>query len=312
MLNPTRGAGVCGVALAVWLTGCASLQADALRERPPAELSDATKLDVPFVAQETHQCGPAALSMVLQHSGVAISAGQLTERIYLPGREGSLQVDMLAAAREQARIAYPLAPRLDHLLREVVAGRPVVVLQNLGLSIAPKWHYAVVIGYDLAREEILLHSGTTPNVAMPIRQFERTWARSGHWGFLVLAPSQLPATAEEVVYVRAAAALERQHPESAREAYATALRAWPTNLAAQMGMGNTAYTLGDAPAAEQAYRAAIRDHPRAADAWNNLAHVLQATGRSREARTAALTAIHLGGPRVERYWQTLGSLPALD
>jgi tetratricopeptide (TPR) repeat protein len=237
---------------------------------------------------------------------------EIGDRVFLPGREGSLQVEMLAAAREHALVAYPLAPRMEDLLREVVAGRPVVVLQNLGLSIAPKWHYAVVIGYDLDREEILLHSGTTPKVAMPLRQFERTWARSGHWAFLVADPSKLPVTAEEDVYVRAAAALERQHPAAAKRAYATALAAWPNNLAALVGMGNIAYAMGDKEAAESAFRIATRQHPNSADAWNNLANVLGEIGRTTEARAAALTAINLGGPRVERYWQTLTSLPAPD
>jgi tetratricopeptide (TPR) repeat protein len=310
-ISPADGAARISAALLVlWLTGCAALQSDALRETRPAGLSSGAVLDVPFIAQETHQCGPASLAMALQASGANVAAADLTERIYLPGREGSLQVEMLAATREHARLAYPIAPRMEDLLREVVGGNPVVVLQNLGLGIAPKWHYAVVIGYDLDREEILLHSGTTPKLAMPLRQFERTWARSGHWAFVVMEPSRLPVTAEEDGYVRAAAALERQHPAEAQRAYATALATWPANLAARVGMGNTAHALGDKQGAENAYRLATQQHPQSADAWNNLANVLGETGRHREARAAALTAINLGGPRVERYWQTLSSLPA--
>jgi hypothetical protein len=33
-------------------------------------------------------------------------------------------------------------------LREVAAGNPVLVLQNLSFAWAPVWHYAVVMGYD--------------------------------------------------------------------------------------------------------------------------------------------------------------------
>lgn len=315
-MTPSNGPGnravlLCAPLLAVWLAGCATLQSDSLRETKPADLATRAELnDVPFVPQETHQCGPAALAMVLRANGVQVSADDLTERVYLPGREGSLQVDMLAAARHHGQLAYPLASQLEDVLREVAAGRPVVVLQNLGLGIAPRWHYAVVIGYDLDRQEILLHSGTTARMAMPLAQFERTWARSDRWAMMAASPERLPATASEEPAVRAAVALERQHTEAARRAYKTALIAWPRNLAARMGLGNTAYALGDSKTAEAAYREAIQQHPQAADAWNNLATVLGELGRADEARAAALNAINIGGPRVDRYWQTLTSLPA--
>jgi tetratricopeptide (TPR) repeat protein len=293
------------------LTGCATPQVSALRANAPGTLPQQTELaEVPFFPQEEFQCGPAALATVLVHSEVKTSPLALTPQVYLPGREGSLQVEMLAATRRQGRLAYRLAPRLQDVLLEVAAGNPVVVLQNLAFAFAPVWHYAVVIGYDRDREEIILRSGTTRRQVMTLSTFERTWARGAHWAMVAMPPRQLPATATEADHVAAAAALERVSAADARLAYAAALEKWPGNLAARMGSGNAAYALKDLKAAETDYRQATLDHPRSGDAWNNLAQVQFELGRKNEALTAAQQAVVLGGPRIAHYQKTLQTIAA--
>lgn len=295
--------------LAHLLAGCAAPQTAALREARPADLPARAELtSVPFYPQERYQCGPAALATALVHAGVETSAERLVPLVYLPARQGSLQAEMLAATRRHGLIAYPLAPRIEDVLREVAAGTPVVVLQNLALDPWPRWHYAVVVGYDQSREEIVLRSGTTRRLVMTWSAFERTWARSRHWAMVAVPPDRLPATAEEERYVAAALALEGVDPSAAHRAYATALERWPRNLAARIGLGNTAYAQGDLIAAEAAYRQATRDHPQSADAWNNLAQALVELGRKSEALAAAQRAVALGGPRLPRYRATLQAI----
>ncbi len=106
------------------------------------------------------------------------------------------QLEMLAAGRRQGLLAYPLAPRLEAVLREVAAGHPVIVFQNLSLPIYPVWHYAVVIGFERERQTLLLHSGRTEFLEMSLATFERTWTRGQHWSMVLLLPSQLPVTAQ--------------------------------------------------------------------------------------------------------------------
>jgi tetratricopeptide (TPR) repeat protein len=226
-------------------------------------------------------------------------------QVFLPAREGSLQVEMLAAARRHGRTAYRLAPRLADLLQEVAAGTPVIVLQNLAFGFAPLWHYAVVVGYDLPGEEIILRSGRTRRLVMPLATFERTWARSEHWAMMALPPERLPVTATENRYVESVVALERVAPGAARSAYQTALERWPDNLPARIGHGNAAYALRDLAGAEAAYREATRRHPGAADAWNNLAQALLELRRRDEALAAARRAVDIGGPRLAQYQATL-------
>ena len=242
------------------------------------------------------------------HAGREATPETLLPQVYLPARRGSLQAEMLATARRHRLVAYPLAPRLEDLLREIAGGTPVLVLQNLALAWAPQWHYAVAVGYDLEARQILLRSGVTRRLAMSLDTFERTWARSGHWAMLAVAPERLPATAVETTHVAALAALERVAPAEARRGYEAALARWPANAAARVGLGNASYALRDLAAAQAAYRQATIAHPDSADAWNNLAQTLLELGSRGEALAAARRAVALGGPRLPAYRETLESI----
>jgi len=132
----------------------------------------------------------------------------------------------------------------------------------------------VVVGYDAAQEHVILRSGTTSRKVMPFGVFEKTWARSNYWGIIILQPTKLPALAKEKTYLSAVLGLEKAHPfQAAVSGYRTALTRWPQSLAARMGMGNSYYALGDFMNAEHAFKEIIRLHPRAGEAYNNLAQI---------------------------------------
>ena len=248
--------------------------------------------------------------MALGGAGIERTPQELKDEVYLPRREGSLQPEMLAAARRAGVLPYLLEAQPNALLQEVAAGHPVVVLQNLRFDILPQWHYAVVVGYDLKDGSIVLRSGGERRLTMPIADFDRGWTKAGRWAFVVLPPDRLPATAREDDFVAAAAALELAAPAAARQAYQTALAAWPNNLIARLGLGNVAYHRHDPASAEAEYRRALTDHPDAADAWNNLAQVLHEAGKPREAREAARRAVAIGGIRGKIYQATLATVEA--
>ena len=260
---------------------------------------------VPFFPQEAYQCGPAALAMALAWSGVEVSPRDLKAEVFTPSRNGSLQSAMIAATRRRARIAYLLSDP-DALIEEVAAGHPVIVLQNLGLSWYPVWHYAVVIGWDLTHGNLILHSGTTPHKPIGLSVFERTWARSQFWGLLVLPPSQLPAVAEERAYLLALTHLERLGRwDIAAEGYRTALDRWPESLPAAVGRGVCLHRIGDLDAAERLFRDAIVKFPHEGVVYNNLAQVLMAMGQKDAAMQAALKAVEIGGPLKADFENTL-------
>jgi len=294
------------ISAAVLLAGCAAPQVSAIVERPPPGLAAAAEIaTVPFFPQEDYQCGPAALAAVLRHAGSAATPESLVPQVYLPGRKGSLQAELLAGARRNGLVAYELAPRLEALLREIDGGTPVLVLQNLALNWAPQWHYAVAIGYDLGGRSLVLRSGITRRLEMSLDTFEHTWARSGHWAMVALPPGRLPHTASELPYLAAVAALERVAPAVARGAYESALARWPDSVTAELGLGNASYALRDLVGAAAVYLRATQRHPASADAWNNLAQALIELGSREQALAAARHAVALGGPRLRLYRETL-------
>jgi tetratricopeptide (TPR) repeat protein len=187
----------------------------------------------------------------------------------------------------------------------------VIILQNLGLSWIPVWHYAVVIGYDLDAADVILRSGTTKRKVMPYYLFEKTWARSNYWGLIVLNPDQIPVRAKEDNYLMAVVGLEKARQyKAAVVGYRTALSRWPQNLTALMGLGYSYYTLGDLKEAESAFREATELHPKSAPAYNNLADVLLKQGRISEALVAAQKAVNLGGPLKSVSEKTLQEIRA--
>lgn len=297
---------VAASALALAATaGCAWTRVGGLSEARGAVPDTAWISGIPFHPQQKHHCGPASLATVLNWTGDPVTPDDLVAQVYTPGLRGTLQREMLTATRRRGRVAYEISG-LDALLREVAAGHPVVVLQNLAFGWYPIWHYAVIIGYDLSRGRITLRSGRVATQERPLDTFMRTWRRAGHWGLVVMPPDRLPASAEPMQYVKAATGLERARQwEAASRSYRTALARWPENVTAWIGLGNSLYALGDLAGAEAALRKAIRIDPESGAALNNLALVLSAQGRRDEALVAARRAIALGGPHAEIYSRTL-------
>ncbi|HET6472982.1 MAG TPA: PA2778 family cysteine peptidase [Pseudomonadales bacterium] len=264
---------MCAAAL---VAGCAH----APRVEYPAAAAGAVELtQTPFYAQETHQCGPAALAIALDASGAAVTPDDLVPQIYLPGRRGSLQIELIAATRRHQRIPYVLAPEAAALFAEVAAGHPVLVLQDLGIGPLHVWHYAVVIGYSAQPQRVLLRSGTTRRLDMAFDDFAATWRKSGFWALVVLPADVLPATAEAGRYIDSIVPLETLGDfATARAAYATALARWPDDPLALFGLANADYRLGDFTAAQATYAALLARSPGNAIVLNNLAEVLIARG----------------------------------
>jgi hypothetical protein len=284
-----------GIVLSLFLLGgcTAPLQSVRLIESPPPELHPAVELnETPFFPQQRYQCGPAALATVLNWSGVSVPPEELVPEVYLPGREGSLQIELVAATRRHGRIPYPLARQMTTLLQEVQSGHPVLVLQNLGLSWIPRWHYAVVVGFDLQRDEMVLRSGEEKRHRVSLETFEHTWRRSDYWAIVVLPPDQLPTTAEELPYLRSILPFEQLgHWRIAQIAYHTAATHWLKSTGARLGLGNAYYMQKQLPAAESAYREALAIDDNFAPALNNLAQTLADQGHWMKAAHYALLAV---------------------
>jgi hypothetical protein len=272
-----RAALVLGAALLA--AGCAA-RGPLLEPRAAGAPAGPVELEAtPFFPQQRYQCGPAALATVLVAAGVDTSDDALVPEVYLPGRQGSLQPELVAAVRRHDRLPYVLPPTIEAILAALDDGLPVLVLQKLGAGPLPGWHYAVVVGYDVERDRIVLRSGTEQRKMMSTRQFLATWDRAARWALVALPPGTLPPRPDFVRYMEAAAGLEAvgRH-DSAMLAYAAAARQWPTEPLPQLALANLAHARGDLVAAEEGFHAAVRLDPGDAAARNNRAELLRQLG----------------------------------
>lgn len=242
---------------------------------------------VPFYPQTQYQCGPAALAAVLGASGVVVSPETLTPQVYLPARQGSLQLELIAATRRAGRIPYVVGASPEALLDELRAGRPVLVLQNLLIRSVPRWHYAVLVGADPGRNRVILNSGIERGLVLSAPRFLRTWNWAGRWGLLALRPGELPLHAEPAAYLAAVADFEAvAGAAAATPAYRAALQRWPDDPRAHLALGNQAYAAGELVAAARHYRTGLARAPADPVLGNNYASVLGELGCRAEARTA--------------------------
>lgn len=280
-------------------------------------ISSSSKLveleDTPFFAQTEHQCGPAALATVLGASGVNVTPEELSSLVYLPGRRGSLQIEMQAAPRQYARIGYRIDPELDAILAEVTAGRPVLVLHNYGLPFWPRWHYAVVVGYDGARDRVVLRSGKVKRQILSAANFMRAWDNADRWGLVLLRSGELPQSPDKDRYLQAAADFERvAKPRDAISTFEAATRQWPLDPVGWVGLGTASYRSGDLRLAAANYRAALKLDDTQTGARNNLAMTLLDLGCPRAAQTEInrIAPIGLTGELAESVADTRNQIAA--
>ncbi len=275
---------VSAIALAIALTsvGCATraVQTEALISGPQA-IPGSYKIEkVPFINQTAGHCGPATLTMAMRFAGQDVSFEEISTLTYTPGLKGSLQQDLISASRRHGMMAIPIH-NLSALLKEVSAGHPVIVFENLALSWAPQWHYALVFGYDLQKQEVIMHSGPNAIFHWDMKKFERSWMLGDYWGLVVLPAGDLAVSADELTHLTAAVGLESANkiPE-AEKSYRKILEKWPNSLVTLIGLANIAFNKGDRKEAQRLLQAAVKNHPESSAAKNNLAIVSQPSKKS--------------------------------
>lgn len=285
----TRAAGFF-IVLALLVSGCSSIQPSV------APAGKSLRLKAPFVEQEAAYCGPAALSSALLFYGRDASLESLVKQVYIPGREGSLTLEMTVASRRHGLLPYPAKASLDSLLAELDAGHPVLVLQNLGFSWWPQWHYALLVGYEQNGEKLLLHSGEIPYYEISAGTFMRTWARSQHWGLVLVPADQIPASADAITYLKTLEQMRETRSLNADKLLSALTQAaayWPESSAAHFAMANHLQAAGRHSEASNYFLNGIRLRPDSALAWNNLAYSLKAQGCGASARIAIDEAVKL-------------------
>jgi len=278
------------------LTGCARTFLSADRQVTDTPIQELTQ--VPFFPQRDYECGPAALAEMLTHSGVSRSPDDLVAAVYLPERQGSLQPEMIAAARKHGRLVYPLETA-EEIQAQLRHGLPVLVFQNLGLPRYPRWHYAVVVGWIPGRQ-VVLRSGTTQRLIQNEATFLRTWEWGGRWAQVILPPDRLPAAPNPERYLSAVWSLESVGQRAAaRSAYAAAARQWPDQELPWLAWSNLLIGDKESAAALAVLEEGLQYNPQSDVLRLNRAALLLDRGQREEALRIARALAGRSGP-----WQT--------
>jgi len=269
--------------LSLLLCACATtgVQTRALLDAPPDIAGRVELTQVPFIPQSKEgYCGPSSLAMVMRFARKDISVETLASEIYRADKKGSLQAELMAASRQRGLLAVQI-DGLANLLKEIAAGHPVIVFENLGLSWLPQWHYSVVVGYDLDQQEVIRHSGDDAFTHQSLNHFERSWKLAEYWGLVVIPTTDLATGATEVAHLQGAVGLERAgHVREAEQVYWNILKRWPSSLGALIGLGNLTYQSGRYAEAAAHLKKAVKAHPEAPTAIHNLKVAERAVRRS--------------------------------
>ena len=225
-------------------------------------------------------CGPQSLTMVLKWAGQPYSLQDTRKQTLTPKKKGSLPAHMVTASRSFGMLAIKHRT-LSTIIQELKTGKPIIALLNLGLPILPVWHYVVIAGYDIPRQELTLFTGKSYPETMPMTYFERHWSLAHYWALQVLPPHLLSATADEISHLRAASGIEAANQlEAASIAYATILRKWPNSVVTHIGLGNIAYSQKRWKESASYFEQALMIDPQSSTAKNNLAVVKESLGPS--------------------------------
>lgn len=254
------------------VAGCANnaIQTENILKNKNSLPTASTIENVRFINQSVGYCGPATLTMAMIHAGHNVEIENIARQVYTPGFNGSLQSDLISTSRRQGLTAITIHD-LSSLLLEVSNGNPVIIFQNLALSWMPQWHYALVLGYDLEKKEIVMHSGSKAYTRIDMARFERSWRLGEYWGLVLLAAGKLSASARELPHATAAVGLEQANQfDEAEISYRAILKKWPTNLVALIGLSNLTFKKNQIKETISILKFAVKSHPESKAARHNL------------------------------------------
>ncbi len=277
------------------VSGCLSVppQTARLLANPPKIPQKHIIPNVPFYSQQDYFCGPTTLSEVVNFYGASKTPEQIAPNLFIPELQGSLQVEMVASARQHELLAYAEQGNLEQLFSLVSENIPVIVLQNVATSWYPMWHYALVIGYDLEKQEVVVHSGTTKNRVAELAVFERTWQRGQYWLLAATPANKISQHFKPFVYASAAQdSISVGQTSTGIEALKKATVQWPDYWLSYFLLGNH-YLKSERNRSIFWFQSGLKQGAKQANFLNNYAYSLYLSGCKNRAMDVIGKALEL-------------------
>lgn len=172
---------------AIW---CMGLVCAAAAATPPG-----LWLDVPYVKQPRDGCGAACISMVLQywvrkdsrfHCGLP-GVVSIQRKLYSPRAHGIYARDMERYLQREGLLVFVFRGDWNVLQEHIAKGRPLIVCLREGRGLDRTLHYMVVVGFDTARNLVLVNDPAGKKLALLHRaKFEEGWRGENYWTLLAL------------------------------------------------------------------------------------------------------------------------------
>jgi predicted double-glycine peptidase len=141
--------------------------------------------EIPFLAQETYQCGPAALAMVIDYWYGKTNAGKWTtpeeiaSSVYSPSARGVLGLDLELHAKKLGFSTEQYTGTMHDLNEKIDQGIPPIILVDNGFSLFKAHHFMVVTGYT--PDGLIVNTGTDQNRFLPTEELDRVWKKNDYW-----------------------------------------------------------------------------------------------------------------------------------
>lgn len=143
-------------------------------------------LDVPFVKQRDHFCGPASLSSVFYYHGVEVSQEDIGKEVYNPKLKGALITDLENYAKRKGFRSETKVLNLQEIKNYIDQGIPPILLVDLGSLWVSVPHYVVVVGYD--GDLFYIHTGYEKEKPIKAKRLDRIWSKMGRTALIVYPP----------------------------------------------------------------------------------------------------------------------------
>lgn len=98
-------------------------------------------------------------------------------------------MDLLSTAQTYGLTVDMVRGNDDRLHAELRAGRPVIVMLDLGMLGMPVDHFIVLTGFDDNRKGYFAHTGNYKNRFIPYAAFLRQWEKTDYWTLVAGLPS---------------------------------------------------------------------------------------------------------------------------
>lgn len=139
--------------------------------------------NVPFYPDESCQCGPASLAMVMNYLQVMVKPEEIAEDIHSKSAHGTLNLDMVLYARRKGLSALQYTGSLSDIRKNIGDGKPLIVLVDYGFSFYEASHFMAIVGYN--EDGMIVNSGKRKEHFIPEKEFLKAWKKTNYWTLLI-------------------------------------------------------------------------------------------------------------------------------